>query len=353
MTLSSYAKKMLNDQTRIKARNLWFERLEHIFKGENDPFTDQYVFAVNGIVGQPKESSLLYQDPEEFVVQSLEDLALRIEAVDNPFMFVPACVETPFYGVHFVDKLFGSDVWFQDGQWYNHYLKTPIGQLEKPDLKHSQVWDVARLAAEAFVRQEVELPLFGLPTIASALNIAVNLYGERILMAMLLEPEEARHDLGIINSTLCELHRWYLARLPLQQLQPVISWNRTQPPGYGQLCGCSLQLISSSLFEEFIQPLDDALLAVYPKGGMIHLCGRHVQLLESFSRMPHLHAIQVNDRAAHDLEAYYTHLRRDQILYLNPCEGMPIERALKITGGERLVIAGTIAEPIKRPNQTF
>ena len=31
--------------------------------------------------------------------------------------------------------------------------------------------------------------LFGLPTVASVLNIAVNLYGDRILLAMLTEPE--------------------------------------------------------------------------------------------------------------------------------------------------------------------
>lgn len=346
MPLSDFAKRALNDPQRIQARDRWFDRLERVYSGQPDEFGEKYVFAVNGILGQPRDPQLLYDDPEEFVIQSLEDLAARLEQTDSDIMFVPACVETPFYGVHFVDKLFGCKVWFQDGQWYNRYLETPVGQLQRPDLEHSPVWKAAQQAAEAFVRQQVALPLFGLPTIASALNIAVNLYGENILIAMLEEPEDAQHDLQVINDLLCELHSWYLKTIPLQQLQPVISWNRTQPPGYGQLCGCSLQLISDQLFQEFIQPLDDALLAIYPKGGMIHLCGRHDQLLDSFARMPHLRAVQVNDRAAHDLQLYYSRLRKDQVLYLNPCEGMTVQRAMEITGGDRLVVADTITQPI-------
>ena len=352
MTLSDSARKILNDPARIRARDLWFERLEHVFAGEPDPFDDRYVFAVNGIVSQPPEPSIQYDDPEGYVIQALEDLAARIEETDSDVMFVPACVEVPFYGVHFIDKLFGCTVWFQDGQWYNRYLDAPVGSLERPDLERSPLWQAARRAAECFVRQDVALPLFGLPTIASALNIAINLYGEEILAAMLLEPEAAQHDFQVINDLLCDLHRWYLDHIPLRQLQPVISWNRTQPPGYGQLCGCSLQLISAELHEEFIAPLDDALRAVYPKGGMIHLCGRHDQLLDNFRRMPHLHALQVNDRAAHDLKLYHDRLRRDQILYLNPCPSMTVERAMELTGGDRLVIADTISSLLPKSSRS-
>jgi hypothetical protein len=34
--------------------------------------------------------------------------------------------------------------------------------------------------------------------------------------------------------------------------------------------------------------------------------------------------------------------RPDQILYANPCDGMPIDAIMRITGGERAVI---VAEP--------
>ena len=55
--------------------------------------------------------------------------------------------------------------------------------------------------------------------------------------------------------------------------------------------------------------------------------------------MPNLRAIQINDDASRDLPHYFNGLRDDQIIYLNPCDGMTVEDALKITGGDRLVLA--------------
>jgi hypothetical protein len=81
---------------------------------------------------------------------------------------------------------------------------------------------------------------------------------------------------------------------------------------------------------------------------MIHLCGSHLQHLDVFRNMAALRAFQVNDRAAHDLEDYFKGLRNDQILYLNPCEGMTAEQAVKITGGDRLVIAGDVGYAIRK-----
>ena len=155
---------------------------------------------------------------------------------------------------------------------------------------------------------------------------------------MMTEPEAAKHDLGIINDVLIRLHRWYLDRFPMERIQPVISWGRTQPPGYGQLCGCSTQLVSPALYEEFIMPLDDALLAAYPHGGMIHLCGSHGHLIPLFAKMPHLRSVQLNDRASEDLLFYAEGLREDQVIYLIPCPGMPIERGLRIAGHRKLVV---------------
>ncbi|MCC6445627.1 MAG: hypothetical protein IT210_19495 [Armatimonadetes bacterium] len=64
---------------------------------------------------------------------------------------------------------------------------------------------------------------------------------------------------------------------PESQLQPVVAAGRCQPPGFGQLCGCSTQLLSGSAYREFVAPLDDALHSVYPHDGMIHRCGAHAQ----------------------------------------------------------------------------
>jgi hypothetical protein len=61
--------------------------------------------------------------------------------------------------------------------------------------------------------------------------------------------------------------------------------------------------------------------------------------------MPSLRALQLNDRAAEDLAAYHRHMRDDVVFYVNPCDGMPVERILQITGGRRLVLVADLAEP--------
>ncbi|MBE6883715.1 MAG: hypothetical protein E7487_03835 [Ruminococcaceae bacterium] len=349
MAISTKAKEILNRPDLIKQRDLWFERMQTVFLSGTSSWNQQYILGVNGIVGVGKHNP--YTEPELWVEDCLEDLATRYEALENNIYFRPLCVEYPVYGVHYIDKMLGANVYFYEGQWYNDYLPTPIGQLTSPDLQQDEVWSITKRAVNAFLEADVALPLFGLPTIASALNIAVNLYGGEILMEMLTEPDNASADLTTINNLLCELHTTLRGMIPMQQLQPVISWNRTQPPGYGQLCGCTTQLLSPSLYEEFIAPLDEKLLSVYPHGGMIHLCGSHTQHLDTFRKMKSLKALQLNDRAAADLSIYFEQLREDQIIYLNPCKELSIEKALEITHGERLIIAADLDAPICRPKE--
>ncbi len=330
--------KILDDEKLIAARDGWFAKLESLFDGT---YAEKRAFALNGVLAVGKSDP--YLEPEKWVDECLADIAEnKAEKICNEQMFVPVCVEYGIYGVHYIDKIFGADVYFQDGQWYNRYLGSPIGSLQEPDLEKDETFRLSVRAAEQFVKNGGKFPLFGLPTIASPLNIAVNLYGQEILMEMLADPENARKDLETIARVLEKIHRAFRAILPERQLQPVISWNRTQPPGYGQVCGCTTQLVSEELYRELIADLDERILGVYPHGGMIHLCGSHTQHLKTFRSMKKLRALQLNDRAAEDLEAYFKWLREDQIIYLNPCDGMTIERALQITGGKRLVIAETI-----------
>ncbi len=346
MALSRKAREILNRQELIARRDMWFQRLRNCFEGRPDAWNDRCVPCVGGIVGTSSLNP--YTEPERWVEDCLENLAERVPGSGDEAYFCPLCVEYGVYGVHYSDKILGADVFFQDGQWYNKYLRSPIGTLEAPDLKRDPVWALTERALRAFREAEVALPLFGLPTVASTLNVAVNLYGQEMLAEMLAEPENAAADLKTINDLLCGMHRRFLRALPTAQLQPVISWQRTQPPGYGQLCGCTTQLISAELYAGLVAPLDSRLLSVYPHGGMIHLCGAHAQHIPVFRSMPALKAVQLNDRAAGDLGAYYEGLREDQVIYLNPCREMSVDEALRITRGNRLVIAGSFSAPVSR-----
>ena len=65
-------------------------------------------------------------------------------------------------------------------------------------------------------------------------------------------------------------------------------------------------------------------------------------------------AVQLNDRAAEDVALYFDGLRPEQILYVNPCDGMPVSEIMDITGGQRTVIVADIRDPmqIKQPNRS-
>jgi len=341
MKLSNSAKTILNDPIRIERRDKWFERLRSLFSGNYSGDAP----SISGICGYPRDGKLVYSCPEQWVVESLENLAEKIDRYDDEAHFVPHCIQLDLFGVHYVDSFFGAHVYYNNEafQWYNDYLTGDIGSLSFPDFEQHEAWDISKRAVQAFLEQEVALPVFGLPTISSALNIAVNLYGQKILLEMMLEPDNAAHDFMVINKLLVELHSRFRSALGEKQLQPVLPWERGQPPGYGQLCGCSSQLLGADLYRDFIAPLDNELLGVYPHGGMIHLCGSHRQLIPVFRSMQNLKTVQVNDDAARDLEPYFTGLREDQIIYYMPCEGMPVEKALLITGGKRLVIQDKVS----------
>ena len=330
----------LNEPKLISVRHRHFERLHALFAGESL----ETVFVLNGIgLGTNDDGP----DWEVWLEASLETLAQHAQSAKDTDVFRPLCLSYDPHGVHFIDDLFGAEVFQLDGGgWQVRPLTTPVGRLETPDLESRPSWRAATGFARAFVERDVAGVILGLPTIASPLNIAVNLYGQRILEAMLLEPEAAKHDLQVINDLLCAIHRWYRQAVPPEQLQCVVPTGRCQPPEFGQLCGCTTQLLSEEQYAEFIAPLDDALLSVYPSGGMIHLCGGHTQHIPIWREMKALRAVQMNDQAAEELEAYFCGLREDQILYVNPCEGMSVERIVEITDGQRLVLPANISEPI-------
>lgn len=329
----------LCDPELLKVREMHFSRLRNLYDGKQNAS----VFFLNGILGHSNKDP--YLDPENWIEECFESLIQYTEKAKDTVVFRPLVIEYGPYGVHFIDRIFGANVYFYENQWWSETLSSAIGKLDYPDLDKDQTWQLAKRATEAFLNSKVTVPLFGLPTLSSALNVAVNLYGEKFLLSIALDSRSAIHDLEIINNLICDLHRWYLSKIPLEQLQPVVAGWRTQPPGHGQLCGCTSHLLSASMYRDMIAPLDDQLLSVYPDGGMIHLCGVHVQHIPIWREMKSLKAIQVNDRASEDLEIYYNELRDDQIIYFNPTSNMTVEKALEITRGNRIVIVSEIPDP--------
>jgi hypothetical protein len=334
--LSPDDRKILNDTELIALRDNGYKELDNLLDGK--PL--QSVPAQRSIVGDCDVD--LYKDPEGWLLGCLSDLAKRVDFLRDKTCFHPLMVNFSPYGVHFSDCLLGCRVYFNDTskQWYNDYLDIPVGALEPCDLETHELWKMVKRAVNCFLEQEVSLPIFSSPIISSVLNVAVNLYSDKILMDMALDGEGANHDLAIIHELLCSMHRYFRRTIPENQFQLYATWGRAQPPGHGHLCGCTTQLISGEMYKKYIAPLDDKMFRIYPHGGMIHLCGASTQHIPVWRDMKSLQVVQVNDRAAEDLETYFNELRDNQIIYLHPCDGMTIEKAMAVTGGKRLVIIG-------------
>jgi len=335
----------LRDLDLVHSRAQWFNRLQGLFAGQRQ----ETALVLHGIQCYTEDAG---PDWERWLDDSLGELAEQAERALDKRVFRPLSINYNPRGVHFSDHLLGADTFLMDGEsWQVHPLEAPVGNLQPPDLDSHPTWQRMQAFTRALLSRDVPSVILGLPTIASVLNVAVNLYGDRFLLAMLGDPDAARRDLRVLSDVLCDLHRWYLDAVPAERLQCILPNGRCQPPGYGQLCGCTTQLVSGEMYREFVAPLDDELLSLYHGGGMIHLCGTHTQHIPVWNEMASLRALQLNDRAAEDLETYYRELRDDFVFYVNPCEGMPVERIVEITGGQRVVIVADLEEP-PVPNAT-
>ena len=323
----------LSDPAVVAAHDAGFATLEAVFAGKT--FADGV--HLRGI--QPATDAI-HDDPERWLDESLNELAARADESLDESVLRPLSVQYNPRGVHHVDHLLGAEVFdLGEDNWQCRTLDSPVGELPEVDLAAHPAWRAMQDYTRAFVARGAAGVLLSMPTIASVLNVAINLYGERILVAMHDQPDVAERDLAIINNLLRAMHRWYRANVPAKQLQCICADGRCQPIGFGQICGCSTQLVSPEMYRRFIAPLDEQLLADWPRGGMIHLCGSHTQHIPTWREMTALRSLQLNDRAAEELAVYVRELREDQVFYVNPTDTMTAERILAITGGRRVVIA--------------
>jgi len=198
--MKSETKKILTDPALIEARDYHVARLEKMFAGE----TLEKPFLLRGVLCFSIHNLTNY---EEWLDASLDELAQKAELLHNPYIFQPLAINFDPWGVHFIDKVFHADVFDLHGSWQVHPVTSAVGTLEPPDLENNEAWQLNKNFATAFLAREVTVPFFGQPTISSALNIGVNLYGQELLLAMKTDPAAAHHDLKIINDTLCQFHQ--------------------------------------------------------------------------------------------------------------------------------------------------
>ena len=319
-------------------------RLEALWNG----IQPEHVLALDGIwfgrshgLSGVNDIDML-EEPVAWLEDVLADMALQADRLADPLTFRPPVIELDPLGVHFMDALFGAETRFHGGQVWSGELPGDLDDLRGPDLSRSVLFSQAQRLAELAVQASGGEIFIATPVFACAINIAINLFGERLLEALHTRPESVRRALAVINETILDATRRICAVIPAEIRRNSVAENRLAPAGVGQFDGCATQLISRRDYVTFFAGLDEKLLAFNPRGGLLHLCGAHRQHIPVWREMQGLRAFQLNDRAMDDLEMYYMDLRSDTIFYLSPSENVPVERIMEITGGRRVVLQSTL-----------
>ena len=338
------AREVLCDPELVVIRDKWFERMQAVFDSGTDGRDDAFVL-YGEQVGVEVVSGKDFQADLEVAVCELADKA---DALRDEKVFRPLIVGIAAYGVHFVDRMFGVHGFAATDESLR-YVHNDVGELPAPDVENDPGWKAVREATLAYLDMGLTVPVLVGTCMSSPLNQAMNLYSERFLLAMLDNPEGARRDLRIITDVVKELHQWYLDTVPSWQLQGAAPTVRAQPPGYGQIDGCSTHLIGPGQYRDFIAELDNEVLSMHPKGGMIHLCGVHQRHIPTWAEMPALKSIQLSSVANESVQAYAQESRTDQVVYVGPSEFLALETIMDATdGGYHVVLAADIEAPLRR-----
>ena len=293
--------------------------------------------AAHGLAGTDEPDML--REPEAWLADVLSDLADHAQELADAKTFRPAAIEMDPLGTHFIDALLGARVAIRGGQYWAEYLRDPPEALRPPDPSRCEVLrDTLRLARRVVPVAEAHDLLVGLPVLSCPINIAINLYGQDFLLWLLDRPAAARHVLRVVTDTILLATRELMAAVPEEIRRPPVVCDRYAPPGHGYIDGCATQLISASHYRDFVAPLDEEILRAYRHGGMIHLCGASAQHIPVWREMQPLRSVQLNDRAADDLEAYLAGLREDQIIYFSPTRDVPARRFLALAQGRPVVL---------------
>jgi len=339
------ARDILCDLELAAARDQYFDRMQAVFDTGADDRDDAYVLYGKQI-GIDVEPGKDYQADME---RALCELADEADLLRDTEVFRPLIYSVAAYGVHFVDRIFGTHGYAAKDE-HLRYVQNEVGELPVPDVDRDPGWKIVREATQAFLDLNLTVPVFVGTCMSSALNQATNLYSEWFLLALLDNPEGARRDLRIITDVIKQLHQWYLDHVPSWQLQGAAPSVRAQPPGYGQIDGCSTHLVGPGQYRDFIAELDEEVLSLHPKGGMIHLCGVHERHIPTWREMPSLKSIQLSSVANESVEAYAQESRPDQVVYVGPTDILPLRTIMDATdGGYHVILAADIDPPKRRP----
>jgi len=323
----------------LRAREFQFRKL---FAGEWPDYVPSWHYRGEQI--RP-ELLIVDRDRDAWLEHQLQAVKTNVEdALDSASLFYPIIEMFSLYGTHYMDVLFGAEVKWHEGQFWSVPVDYAIAEIRPPDFQGIPL-----------VRETVELArwikektngqfLISMPDVGCPLNIAINIFGDRFLMEMALNPESARRALMVIADATRRVYELLIDAVGQATLRCHNAYYVYTPYDYAGLSICATQLVSAEHFRELVAGADDASVPPVYQGMIQHLCGHSTQHIQELARRTMVKGLQLNDAAADDYKVYFEGLRQDQVVYVIPTERMPLDRLMSISGGVRTVILTRLAQ---------
>lgn len=260
-----------------------------------------------------------------------------IEALDTSSLFYPIIEMFSFYGTHFLDKLFGAEVGFYEDQFWSKVVDYPVSQLQMPDVENSEVLKEAVEMAQWIKKKAPDGFLISMPDMGCPLNIAINLFGDKFLLEMAMDPKSAKRALDMIGDVTSRVMEVMIGAVGQETIRSHNSYYVYTPQDYAGLSICATQMVSPSDFDDLIADADTVSIPACYKGMIQHICGKSSQHVPGLAKMQSVKGIQLNDIATEDYAAYYKGLRQDQIFYMR-LKPIKLDEVLAVSGGDRTII---------------
>ena len=191
-------------------------------------------------------------------------------------------------------ELFGCDIIYEPDNSpqvvCRNLTEDDIDDVQVPDLEKSEVWSRTQkqidYLKEKYGRVETYINLQGIQ------NIAMDLMGQDVLMSYYMAPEEVDRLLQKITDLSIEVGKRFYA-LSDDISGGVTAIIRQTAPKVYLTSNCSVEMVSNSIYEEFLLKYDNQLADAFPHFG-IHHCGKSMEhVAEGYARVRNLEFVEV------------------------------------------------------------
>lgn len=297
-------------------------------------------------------------DPEPLVVGDREAwLSAQIEtvqanmacALETASLYRPIVSLFNLWGTHYMDRLFGAEVSWRYGQFWSEPVAHGVSAIEPPDLPSSPLVRESLDLARRIKERTKGRFLIAMPDVGCPLNIAVNLFGERFLLAVAEDPKAAGRALAVIAEATRRLHEAFVAEVDQEVLRCHNAFWVYVPSDIAGLSLCASQLLSPAQYASLVLKADEDAAPPCYRGMVQHICGHSAHQIANLARSARVKGVQLNDAGTDDLPRYFQGLREDQVIYAVPNATMGVGRILELTRGRRLVLLAKLDRRIPLP----